>query len=569
MPLPVRWSVWLALARHFFARLFEKESLSPDTDGEANVVQMLALLAAPGGLFCIVMMPFNTGGWVLEGARYFFVSYSMIVMGLVVVFQWDRLFPDRQDYLILRSLPISLTAVFTAKLAALAAFVGLFLLDLNLAALILWPGLDDGKDVLRLLSVHAAAILSGGVFMALAAATIQGFLLALLSPKWFRRVSSLVQTVLMAALVTTFFLFFEIIDSLPATFSRPAGALHWFPGYWFLGLYEWLRPAVKSPALANLGPHALKMLACTASLFIVFYSIGYRRHVRRITESAAAGSGGPARVRALARSLLHRTLLTHPLQRASFHFITATITRSARHRLFLASYAGFGVALAAITYREGRGGLLLLPLMLSFVLVSGLRAAFNFPAELKANFVFQIADSDARFEHLAAMRKWIVVCGVVPLFAVLAPFEFASFPWTNALFHLAFGIALTLLLMQVMFAGFRKIPFTCSYFPGKANLIGLGAFYIYGYIAYSSWMAGLEQWLLRHPAAAAGFFALVAAACAALSAWNKRGLRETPKLDYIDAPDPAVRTLDLAGPVLSVGPNEPAKPIHSAGARVL
>ena len=64
-----------------------------------------------------------------------------------------------------------------------------------------------------------------------------------------------------------------------------------------------------------------------------------------------------------------------------------------------------------------------MPLTLSFFAVSGLRAAFNFPAELRANWVFQICESEDRMPHIRAARKWIVLMGIVPLFALLAPFE--------------------------------------------------------------------------------------------------------------------------------------------------
>ena len=46
---------------------------------------------------------------------YFFVLYSMVVMGLVMVLNWDALFPDRRDYLILTPLPLPANAIFAGK----------------------------------------------------------------------------------------------------------------------------------------------------------------------------------------------------------------------------------------------------------------------------------------------------------------------------------------------------------------------------------------------------------------------------------------------------------------------
>jgi hypothetical protein len=126
-----------------------------------------------------------------------------------------------------------------------------------------------------------------------------------------------------------------------------------------------------------------------------------------------------------------------------------------KHRLFLATYGGFGAAFEVITFGSGPSGLLILPLTLSFILVSGLRAAFNVPAELSANWAFQVSEVTCAGPYLAAARKWTLVCAILPLFLLMAPMEFACFPrpppcstWP--------GITTSVLLMEVMFFGCAK-----------------------------------------------------------------------------------------------------------------
>jgi hypothetical protein len=143
---------------------------------------------------------------------------------------------------------------------------------------------------------------------------------------------------------------------------------------------------------------------------------------------------------------------------------------------------------------------------------------------------------------LIAMRKWILVCGLAPLFLLMVPVELALFPWRAVLFQLLFGIALSLLLMEIMFFNFRKIPFTCGYFPGKTNLVLLIAMYVTGFSLYSSTMARLEALLLPRPAAALAFICTVA--CAWLLLGNIAG-RNHSGLDYQDEGDPEVRRLGL------------------------
>ena len=119
-------------------------------------------------------------------------------------------------------------------------------------------------------------------------------------------------------------------------------------------------------------------------MFLLTFLPGYRGHARRVLETTPPAAAGPGRLRTAFDRLLRRTLLRHPVEYAVFHFIAQTITRSVKHRLFLATYGGFGAAFAVITFIGGPRDSCVLPLTLSFILVSGLRAAFNFPAELGA-----------------------------------------------------------------------------------------------------------------------------------------------------------------------------------------
>ncbi len=534
------------LVRHFFGRFFDSESLSPQGEPAAGVIQTLGILAAPSAFFVMIFRPLDLWGWSLVGVRYLFLQISMLLMGFVMVFEWDALFPDRRDYQILTTLPIRLPMLFLAKAAALAIFLSMFLVDVNFFGVIFWPGVDGGKNFWGILTAHVAAMLIGGLFAVVAIAALQGVLITVLPGRIYRRISATVQTAMMAALVMLLFLTPMMGFGIEGLVKSHSPLLQWFPGFWFIGLYEQFRPATGNAAFAALGNTAVRGLWVAAAVFVLTYVPLYRRHARKILETPEPVRSGPGRTSRLIASVLDRTLLRHPVEQGVFRFISESITRSVKHRLFLATYGGFGAAVAVMTFGSGQEGLLRLPLSLSFVLISGLRAAFNFPSELAANWAFQLTETTRVQEYLRATRKWIVVCAILPLFALFAPVEFARFPWTAAIFHLAYGIALSLLLMEILFFGFRKVPFTCSHFPGKVNLVGLGVVYILGFTMYSRKMADLEAWLSTMPAAALAFFVLIAAACLLL---NRMGVREmtteSATLDYEDLGDPAVRTLDL------------------------
>ncbi|HTS61763.1 MAG TPA: hypothetical protein VMH28_07045 [Candidatus Acidoferrales bacterium] len=538
--------VFPVLVRHFFGRFFDKESLSPQGEPEAGVIQTLGILAAPEAFFVLLFRPLTFTGWDLVAVRYLFVSFSMIVMGFIMVFEWDALFPDRRDYQVLTPQPLRLSAIFLAKTAALAVFLGMFLADVNFFGVLFWPGIDARPGLISNLGSHLVAVAAGGLFSALAFAALQGVLVTFLRGNLYRRVSVFLQTLLMAVLVMLLFLSPLAAGRLHWLEANHPNYLYWFPGFWFMGLYEGLRPATHSAVLRDLGGVAWRGLAWAAAVFVLTYLPGYRGHSRRVLEAPAPGAAGPGRARVWSGAILRRTLLRRPVELAVFRFITQTITRSMKHRLFLATYGGFGAAMAVVALASGRSGLFELPLTLSFILVSGLRAAFNFPSELAANWGFQITETGGIEPYLAATRKWIVLCAVLPLFVLMAPMELARFHWTAALFHAAYGIMLAVVLMEVMFLGFRKVPFTCAHFPGKVNLVFLSVMYVFGFTTYSGTMARLEAWLAVRPAAALLFLAAAAAGWIAVSRYGRRVLGAKAVLDYEDPADPVVRTLGIA-----------------------
>jgi hypothetical protein len=517
------------LVRHFFGRFFDTESLAPQGDPQAGVVQTLGILAVPSAFFVLLFRPLSFWDWSLVGVRYLFVLYSMIVMGFVMVFEWDALFLDARDHQILTPMPIRRRALLAAKASALAIFLAIFLADLNFFGVLFWPGIDGGRNMLSILAAHLTAVVAGGLFSALAIAGIHGVIATVFRGRLYRRISVTVQTLLMFVLVMALFVSPLLAGSMEWLVRTNHPFLYWFPGSWFIGFYEQLRPATRSGLLLSLGSRAMPALLIAGAVYVVTFLW------------APPVAPPPA-----ARGRRRWVTLRSPVQNAVFHFITQSITRSVKHRLFLATYGGFGAAIAVFSLTSGPEGLLRLPLTLSFVLISALRAAFNFPSELRANWAFQLAEIHTVAEYLKATRKWIVLCAIVPLFLLLAPMEFYCFLPGTALFHLAYGFTLSLILTEVMFLGFRKIPFTCAHFPGKVNLCFLGVIYVFGFTAYSRTMAAFERWLGNWPALAVLFFAAAFAGLAGLAWYRDRRIALTDALDFQDAGDPVIRTLGLS-----------------------
>ena len=65
-----------------------------------------------------------------------------------------------------------------------------------------------------------------------------------------------------------------------------------------------------------------------------------------------------------------------------------------------------------------------------------------------------------------------------------------------ALAHTVFWILMAGALTELLLCRFHKVPFACSYVPGKANVKLLWPVYALALTAYASWTARLELWLL-------------------------------------------------------------------------
>jgi hypothetical protein len=198
------------LVRHFLAQQLACELLSSD-QLRRLVITVLAALGCAGPLIIRLYLPKYAylqslpGPGLYQAAviadRLFFISLSMICVGLLSAFQWQNPFPNRQDYLALKPLPVRLRQVFVARFVAGAVIFVVVAGDLNLATSVLFPFITSGKWQVppfgfRYVYAHAAATLAAGLFVFLAMVAVQGVSLTLLSPRAFERASVLIQAIL-------------------------------------------------------------------------------------------------------------------------------------------------------------------------------------------------------------------------------------------------------------------------------------------------------------------------------------------------------------------------------------
>ena len=178
--------------------------------------------------------------------KFLYSGWSMAVMALLTLVEWNALALDTRDASILGPLPIEAGVIFKAKAAALAMFAGGCILVLNVvpavifsAAMVSTPLVVVGlRAFLTLLAVHVSTAMAAGAMGFLAVLAIREVMHALLGTSLFERISTLLQ----AALVVCVVLFLCLLPGMSNRVGRaglaPDRATYLMPPLWFVGLYE-------------------------------------------------------------------------------------------------------------------------------------------------------------------------------------------------------------------------------------------------------------------------------------------------------------------------------------------
>ena len=563
-----------ALVRLFAYRFFDTDIISVRGDLSALLSQFAALLAALSLVLVLLTGPKYAGLYQhltakqLHAAAWadqeFLISTSMAIIGVFTLLLWDALFPDRRDCMILCAMPVRTPAVFGAKLAALGAAVGLAVVAVNsftglVCPFLIVPGASGVLDAVRDFAVFWIVIPLASGFVFLLLLGVQGVALHVLPHARYLRWSSLIQTAAFFAVLTLYFLTPPLAD--PRALAAPENRL-WYalvPSYWFFGLFQVLTGST-NPALVALARRALSGVGLAALVAAATYLLAFRRQMRRTVEQS--GIAPPGRAFTLWGALA-RMLARRGPEGAILKFIGRTLARSRQHRLLLAIYAGLGMAYvfsqaAYVMYRSratdfgalaGRAQTALgIPLILLFFVIIGLRVSFSIPMEVRANWLFRLTDPFARGAYLRATRTTLLWLALAPVVAIAAPIYMAVWPWPRALGHVAFLAAFGLLVVELALTGFAKVPFTCSYLPGKANLKIMFGVYWGLLIIVSEMVTEVEQRALEHPVGYAWLMGITLAAWLVAALRGRWARARITALSFEDQPEPAVVGLGLAGP---------------------
>src|SRR5215475_13854299 len=130
------------LFKLFHGRFFESDDVSPGSAFQTNITQVLGLIVTASfvvaylTLVALSFMSHTEHGeqlaWAFRGVRLLGPAFTFAVIGFATFFEWDMLFPNRRDFLILTPFPIRPRHILAAQAAALTLFLTLLVIAANL-----------------------------------------------------------------------------------------------------------------------------------------------------------------------------------------------------------------------------------------------------------------------------------------------------------------------------------------------------------------------------------------------------------------------------------------------------
>jgi hypothetical protein len=494
----------------------------------------------------------------------FLIGLPMLLVALVTLLVSDSLFPDERDFRILGPLPIRRSTIFGAKLAALILFAGMVAISIHLALVpvMLLTSINRFSEHAAVLRLGAWGLASAGasVFGVLFVSAIVGVFMLAASRSRMHSLSAISKSLMLGLLVLSVPLVFH----LPAFGTAMATNSKWLvlvPPAWFVGLERVLlgSPDVWFVQLAGI---ALAAFGTAAAIVAIVYMVLFKHFERLLLRPPAVTPRWYERHRAAASTRVSsfddsRQRVRHgrwpPAFRAIYAFTTVTLGRSQLHQGVLAglSACGAGFAINQFIGTDLAGRLesasapspLLVsaatwtPFALMFVCGLSVRAALALPMEHRANWIFRLTEDKAtRVHQMRAVNRIVTIYVVgLPVAAAIPVLWLAL--GSPALIAAGVVALVGLVFVHVVLLDWRRIPFTCSYLPGKRLIAHT---LVFGFAAFVLFTAGSVQ--LLNLATLRARYALVIAGILALVAWllERRRLaawRETPLIFDDEFPD--------------------------------
>jgi hypothetical protein len=560
------------LLRHFLNQFVESD-LSPDVDRhQALALVAAALVTMP--LFAAAFMslkyllqPLQAPGWTqitLMGDQMTFCAASLLVSAALATLKWDALSLSARDALILGVLPVTRREIVRAKVFALVLFAATFVIALNALPTLLHPALSAANFraspliLIPLVVAHAVSTSMAGAFGFGFVVGLRELLFLCLGESRFSFVAGPIRSGLLFAFVLMLVLVPIRLSGRTNWIVEPADrAVLLQPVRWFAAahgaiagrvldtlpepdlpehlLREETRMRTESRgSLRHLTALALRGAGALAALLMISLAVYVRNakrlHVLQESRAPAAMMGLSHAADAVAAALAAR-----PARRAGLLFLIRAMLGNPAHRVYITASAAAGMALlitmapdalmtqSGITLPVRMAELAAQTLMLT-AMVAGFRAAVRTSADVRAAWIFGVAETDNTGEFRKGVRLGITAAVVLTVL-LLFPLHAAAWGLWIAAAHTINGAALGWLLVEVACASVEQ-PLVWT-MPPSDGLNTVGVVFLGVLTIAVLVLARVELAALTGAAGTAAFAGVVLVAAASVRHMNERNHRAT------------------------------------------
>jgi hypothetical protein len=249
-----------------------------------------------------------------------------------------------------------------------------------------------------------------------------------------------------------------------------------FPPVWFAAVHNWIGGNTRA-VIASASETAVAVFVASAILTVPVYLIPAEWLGRRALERKSREQTATV-VQLIVTAI--RLLIPRASVRAIAGFGIASLLRSRRHLLVLATYLGLAIAtcIASILIIEVHGTFLLdtpaswvlaLPLVFQFFLVMGLRASFRIPTDMPANWPFRLSQPSLN-DALNASVLVMLIMAALPIATITVALTLPL--WTLADVFRAAGLQVLsgTVLIEAVLLRWSKIPFASEHIPSTDSL---------------------------------------------------------------------------------------------------
>lgn len=472
------------LSRDAVRQLIDTALFSRESDPMEFALWMLALVATPPAFFAsrqllaytsLVNAPRAVVEQVALGHRLFFVIYSMLAAALLAALTWESLFPDGRDQDIVGVLPVRPQTFAAARLgAAITLGVG-FCAAVNVPAALIYTTAAMGhpafRNVIGLLAGHVIATMLASLLVYFTLLTLRGLAAVVLGTRAGAWMGAALQAVAVILLFEVFFFLPGVLGALVSAITRGDSAALAFPPVWYTSIHASVAGSTDSiaPGAARVGMLAVFTAAVAT---VPVYLLPARWLGQRALETRP-----PERAASLTSIVRGLASLTHarPAVRGILVFAVASLLRSRRHLLVLATHLGLAIAVgaASILLIHVRGSdklatpsawVLTLPLLLQFFLAFGLRSSFRIPTDLEANWPFRLSPPTlVQCVNGTALVLWTLA--VVPSVGLTLVGTLPFWPLLDVVTAGSLQLLAGVFLIECVLVKWSTVPFACGHTP--------------------------------------------------------------------------------------------------------